>query len=198
MNERSRGQRWVLAAICGVLPAALLAAGVAVPAAAWPRLPGRIADHWTFTGTVDGAAPRLVPFLILGGLALIGVAMLRSGLARRSPAKTGAITTGLFVIAVATASSIMVTVANVSVSSWREASVGLSGLCGLVGAPAVLTAAASYLLRRRGAAQRPDRGGRLPQPCSSHFGQLRRVPRGMKWRHSLFAGNVGDEGLVPI
>jgi hypothetical protein len=152
----------VLAVVRGVLPAALLATLVAVPAAAWPRLPGRVGDHWTFAGTVNGSAPRLVPFLVLGGLALFGAAMLLSGLARRSPAKTGLITTGLFVIALAVATSVMVTVANAGVSSWREASVGAAGICGLAGAPVALTAAASYLLRRYGGPGTIDDGGARP------------------------------------
>jgi hypothetical protein len=155
LNGHSRSQRLVLAVVCGVFPAALLVVLVAVPAAMWPRLPGRIADHWNLTGAVNGSAPRMVPFLLMGGLALIGAAMLWAGVtgrgsARRPQAKTRLITTGLFVTALATAISVRVTVANVGVSDWRQASIGLSGIGSLIGPPVVLTATASYLLRRYG------------------------------------------------
>jgi hypothetical protein len=50
----------IVVLVCGVLPAALLAAIVAVPAASWSRLPARVADHWTLAGTANGTAPRRV------------------------------------------------------------------------------------------------------------------------------------------
>ncbi len=68
-------QGWVLALVCGALPAALAAVIVGVPAALWSRLPARVADHWTLTGTANGTAPRLVPFLLLGVIALPGAGM---------------------------------------------------------------------------------------------------------------------------
>jgi len=61
--------------VCGALPAALLAAIVAVPAALWSRLPARVADHWTLTGTADGTAPRLLPIVLSGPIALLGAAL---------------------------------------------------------------------------------------------------------------------------
>lgn len=166
-HGHSPDQRLVLAVVAGVLPAALLATLVAVPAAMWPRLPRRVADHWTLTGAVNGSAPRLVPFLIMGVLALIGAAMLWAGVAgrgstRTSPGRVGLVTTGFFVIALATAISIMVTEVNIGVSDWRQTSVGLSGICGLFVPPAILTAAASYLLRRHGGLGPADDGTARP------------------------------------
>jgi hypothetical protein len=162
MNGNSRSQRLVLAIVCGVLPAALLATLVAVPAAMWPRLPGRIADHWSLADAANGSAPRLVPFLVTGALALIGAAMLWGGVANRSQAKTRLITAGLFVITLATAISIRVTVANAGVSDWRQASIGAAGVFGLVGPPVALTAAASYLLRWHGGLGAIDDGSARP------------------------------------
>jgi len=176
MNGR---QRLVRAVVYGVLPAALLAALVAVPAAAWSRLPDRIADHWNFAGMANGAAARPVPFLILGGLGLAGAAILWGGAAalRHAPGGPGPglrrppggslgtatpVTAGLFMIAVATASCLMVAVANAGVSDWRQASVGAGGIIGVVGGSAVLTAAASYLLRRFGGLGATDDGSARP------------------------------------
>ena len=72
-------QGLVVVLICGVVPAALLAAIIAVPAALWSRLPERVADHWTFAGTANGTAPRLVSFLALGALALLGAGLVWLG-----------------------------------------------------------------------------------------------------------------------
>jgi Protein of unknown function (DUF1648) len=173
MNGHAGHQRMVRTVVCGVLPAALLAALVVVPAAAWSRLPGRVADHWTLSGTANGAAPRLVPFLILGGLAVAGVAILWGGVAavrhgpggpgpRGSLPGAGVMMTGLFMIAIATASCVLVAVANAGVSDWREASVGAGGVLGIAGGSAVLTAAAGYLLRRSGGLGAVDDGSPRP------------------------------------
>lgn len=175
------GQRLVVTIVFGVIPAALLAALVAAPAAAWSRLPGRVADHWNLTGTADGSAPRLVPFLIFGVLAVFGGVILWGGLAAlrgtrppasgplsvgslsRSPLRgPGVVMTGLFMMALATACSALVAVANAGVSDWKDASVGLAGLGGLVGGPALLTAAASFLLRRPGGLGAADDGSPRP------------------------------------
>jgi hypothetical protein len=66
---------WVAALVCGLLPAALLATTVAVPAALWSRLPERVADHWTLAGTADGTASRLAPFVLLGAISLVGAGL---------------------------------------------------------------------------------------------------------------------------
>lgn len=170
MNGR---QRLVRAVVYGVLPAALLATLVAVPAAGWSRLPDPIADHWSLTGAANGAASRLVPFLILGSLGLAGAAMfwgaaaalrhatLAPGRTRRPggfPGRTMPVTAGLFMLCMATASSVMVTVANTGVADWRQASVGASGILGVAGGSVVLTAAAGYLLRRFGGPGAADNG----------------------------------------
>jgi hypothetical protein len=197
MNGHFSGQRRVVAAICGVVPVALLAVLAGAPAAAWSRLPARVADHWSLAGTANGSAPRLVPFLLLGGTALIGVAICWSGVvvqrntagrgntagrpvpgamsrpepgsgagwpARRFSPPPGLmlVTVGLFMIAISAASATLVTVANVGVADWRDASVGAGGLVGLAGGPVALTAGASYLLRRRGGLGATDDGSVRP------------------------------------
>ena len=174
---------WVLALVCGALPAALLAAIVAVPAALWSRLPARVADHWTLTGTADGTAPRLLPIVLSGPIALLGAALVwlawsrarsvgsRSGhpgaprAARgaagrpgRAMGLAGLIATGLFLTAISAASVIMVVVANLGGESPRSTSVGVGGLLGLVGGPALLTAGASYVLRGYGGLGAADGG----------------------------------------
>src|ERR1700748_3660063 len=73
---RTRGWSWSLSAAS--FPA-LLAAIIAVPAALWSRLRERVADHWTFAGTANGTAPRLVSFLALGALALLGAGLVWLG-----------------------------------------------------------------------------------------------------------------------
>jgi hypothetical protein len=72
---------------------ALLAVVVAVPAALRSRLPGRIADHWPLSGTANVTAPRLVPLLIFGVMAVVGTGVAWGGWAaarRRSASGTGA------------------------------------------------------------------------------------------------------------
>jgi hypothetical protein len=174
---------WVLALVCGVLPAALLAAIVAVPAALWSQLPARVADHWTLTGTADGTAPRLLPIVLSGVVALLGSALVWLAWARarsggspsgrlagpranravagrpgRALGLAGLIATGLFVTAISTASVIMVAVANLGGESPQSTSVGVGGLLGLVGGPALLTAGAGYGLRRYGGLGAADDG----------------------------------------
>ncbi|MGH3210984.1 MAG: DUF1648 domain-containing protein [Trebonia sp.] len=86
---------WIVALVCGVLPAALLAATVAVPAALWSRLPARIADHWTLDGTANATAPRLLPFLLVGAIAIAGVGVVCLGWASARPgARVGLLLTG--------------------------------------------------------------------------------------------------------
>ena len=154
---------WVTALVCGVLPAALVTAMVAVPAALWSRLPGHVADHWTAAGTANGTAPRLTAFLILGLLAIPGIGLVLLGWAatRRAarPAdRAGAkalswaamIPLGLFIVAVIASAVIMVAVANLGGGGLRSASVGPASLVWTLGGPALLAAAAGYLLRRHG------------------------------------------------
>ena len=161
-----RGPRrgWVTALVCGVVPAALIAAMVAVPAALWSRLPGQVADHWTAAGTANGTAPRLTAFLILGLLAIpgIGLVLFGWGATRRGarPARRAAgakalswaamIPLGLFIMAISSSAVIMVAVANLGGGGLRSASVGPAGLVGTLGGPALLAAGAGYLLRRHG------------------------------------------------
>jgi hypothetical protein len=149
---------WVVAGVGLVLPAALLATVIAVPAALWSRLPARVADHWTMNGTANGSAPRLAPFLLSGVLALLGVglaalgwASARRGASRRgrSASAAGLIAIGLFVMAISTGSAVLVAVANLG-GGPRSASVGVGGLAGLVGGPLLIAASAGYLLRRHG------------------------------------------------
>ncbi len=174
---------WVVALVCGALPAALLAAIVAVPAALWSRLPARVADHWTLAGTADGTAPRLLPIVLSGPIALLGAALVWLAWARarsvgsgsghlatpratrgvagrpgRAMGLAGLIATGLFVTAISAASVIMVVVANLGGESPRSTSVGVGGLLGLVGGPALLTAGAGYVLRRYGGLGAADGG----------------------------------------
>jgi hypothetical protein len=160
---------WVVAIVGLVLPAALLAALIAVPAALWSRLPARVADHWTLSGTANGTAPRLAPFALSGVLALLGIglaalgwAWARGGAYRRGRSASAAalIAIGLFVMAIATGLAVMVVAANLG-GGQRSASVGAAGLVGLVGlvaGPVLLAAAAGYLLRRYGGLGATDRG----------------------------------------
>jgi hypothetical protein len=164
--------------VCGVVPAALLTAIIAVPAALWSRLPERVADHWTFAGTANGTAPRLASFLALGALALLGAGLVWLGWAAtrkstrdglpghsagapevraavvrgRAAAGTAAamIPLGLFLTAVSTGSVIMVAVANVGAGGLRAASVGAGVLPALLGGPVLLAGFAGYALRRYG------------------------------------------------
>jgi hypothetical protein len=164
---------WVVALVCVALPGALLAAGVAVPATLWSRLPSRVTDHWTLAGTANGTAPRLVPFVTLGVLAIVGIGLIafgwaaprKAGLARGraaggAPATAGAalIAVGLFLMAVETASVMMVTVVNLGGGGLRSASVGPAGLVGPFGGAALLAAFGGYLLRRYGGLGATDDG----------------------------------------
>jgi hypothetical protein len=146
--------------VCGVLPAALLVTTIAVPAALWSRLPDRVADHWTGSGTANDTAPKLVPFLLLGVIVLVGAALIWTGVVvRRSGPRPGPgprggtgtlVASGLFMMSIGTASAVMVAVANLGGGSLKSASIGPGGLLGLVGGPLLLTAGATYLLRRYG------------------------------------------------
>lgn len=155
---------WVVAVVCGVLPAALLAVIVAVPAALWSRLPGRIADHWTLAGTANGTAPRLVPFLLMGVIALAGAGIVAAGWARarraaggpprRRAAVAGTATAttavGLFMTAEGAASVVMIALANLGGGGLRSASVGAGGMPEMIAGPVLLAALASFVLRRYG------------------------------------------------
>lgn len=154
-----RGRTAVVALVCGVLPAALIATAVAVPAAFWSRLPGRITDHWTAAGTANGEAPRLVPFLLLGAIVLAGYALVWAGWVlawnRARPGVLAArggtarlIGTGLFMMCVGTALVIVETVANLGGGDSRSASIGGGALAEILGGPIVVTATATYLLRQ--------------------------------------------------
>jgi Protein of unknown function (DUF1648) len=150
-------RNWVAALICGLLPVALLAVVVAVPAALWSRLPERVADHWSLSGTANGTAPRLVPFLIFGVMAVIGTGIAWGGWAaarRRSASGAAAATAltaiGLFFSAIGAASAVLVSVSNLDGGGLRSASVGAVVPLWLAGGPLLLTALASYLLRRYG------------------------------------------------
>jgi hypothetical protein len=157
-------QGWVVALVCGVLPAALLAAIVGVPAALWSRLPGRVADHWTAAGTANGTAPRLTAFLGLGAVAVLGAGLVWLGWALTRPGARGGppgrgraaargtaaslVPAGLFVMALGAASVIMVAVANLGGAAPRSASAGAGGLAALFAGPVVLAVLAGYALRR--------------------------------------------------
>jgi Protein of unknown function (DUF1648) len=164
---------WIFAVIGGVLPVALLAAIVAVPAALWSRLPARVADHWTFTGTANGSSPRLVAFAALGLPAVLGACLVGLGWAvTRNGARTGAsrrgrtagvpaaglVSIGLFLMAISAASVIVVAVANLGGRGLGSASVGPGGLIGIVGGPALLAFSAGYGLRRHGGGGTADSG----------------------------------------
>ena len=161
MNDGAVNRSWVVALVCGALPAALLAVVVAVPAALWSRLPGRVADHWTITGTANGTAPRLAALAVLGVLAIAGAGVVwrgwaaaRKGTQPRGRAADGAgaraITAGLFVTALAAACVTMVAVANLGGGGVRSASVGVAGLAAIFCGPAGLAALSGWALRRFG------------------------------------------------
>jgi hypothetical protein len=171
MNDGAVNRSWVVALVCGVLPAALLAVVVAVPAALWSRLPGRVADHWTITGTANGTAPRLAALAVLGVLALAGTGVVwrgwaaaRKGTQPRGRAAggagAGAITAGLFVTALAAACVIMVAVANLGGGGVRSASVGVAGLAAIFCGPAALAVLSGWALRRFGGLGAANDGAR--------------------------------------
>ncbi len=156
---------WVVVLVCGVLPAALLAAIVAVPAALWSRLPVRVASHWTFAGTADGTAPRLAPIATSGALALFGAGLVWLGwaLGRRgmpgwmnAPRRwrgTGGgtvmlVPVGVFMMAISAGSVLLVVAANLGGGGLRSASVGYGPLFGMIGGPALLAIGTGYALRR--------------------------------------------------
>ena len=171
---------WIVALVCGVLPAALLAVIVGVPSALWSRLPGRVADHWSLAGTANGTAPRLVSFALLGLIAVLGTGLVLLGLAsarnrthrpgypagsapaaRRRQANGGAlgsISIGLFLMAVSASSVVLVAVANLGGGGLRSASVSAASPVAIVGGPALLVASSSYVLRRYGRLAGPDDG----------------------------------------
>jgi hypothetical protein len=171
---------WVVALVCGGLPAALLAAIVAVPAALWSRLPGRVADHWTLAGNADGTAPRLVPVATFGALALIGAGLVWLGwvLGRRgapgwmnAPRRwrgAGAggavmlVPVGVFVMAISAGSVLLVVAANLGGGGLLSASVGYGPLFGLVGGPALLASGAGYALRHFAGLGPADDGAARP------------------------------------
>jgi Protein of unknown function (DUF1648) len=175
MNDGAVNRSWVVALVCGVLPAALLAVVVAVPAALWSRLPGRVADHWTITGTANGTAPRLAALAVLGVLALAGTGVVWRGWAAArkgtqprgraadgagAGAGAGAITAGLFVTALAAACVIMVAVANLGGGGVRSASVGVAGLAAIFCGPAALAVLSGWALRRFGGLGAANDGAR--------------------------------------
>ena len=163
-----RRRTWVVALVCGALPLALLAAMVAVPAALWSRLPRRVADHWTITGTANGTMPRLTAFLILGLLAAPGIALVVAGLVtvRRAATAPGAgrgrapgaraiagialIPLGLFLMAFSLSLVILVAVANLGGGDLRSADVNpVSSVLPVAGA-ALIAGLGGYALRRYG------------------------------------------------
>jgi Protein of unknown function (DUF1648) len=163
--------RGAAVAFVGVIQAALLATMVAVPAALWARLPPRLADHWTFAGTANGSAPRLVTFLALGLIAVPGTALFLAGwfagrhggrVGRLRPGRTAAGTAarltaiGVFLTAMATGSVLLVSVSNLGGGGLRSDSVGPGAAPLLVGGSALVTAFASLVLRRFGGFGSPD------------------------------------------
>ena len=158
---------WVVGLVCAVLPAALVATMIAVPAALWSRLPRRVADHWTLTGTANGTAPRLVAFLLLSPITVLGIGLISLGWAAtrgpappRGPAARSAlmITPGLFLMAMSTSSATLMAVANLDGGGLRSASVGLGGLAGAFGGAALFAALTGYLLHRFGGLGTVDDG----------------------------------------
>jgi hypothetical protein len=157
---------WVVALVCGALPLALLTAMVAVPAALWSRLPARVADHWTINGTANGTMPRVTAFLILGLLAVPGIALVLVGWAAARRAATGTgrgrgpgtraiagtalIPLGLFLMAQSVSFVIMVAVANLGGGGPRSADVNpVSAFLPPAGA-ALIAGFGGYALRRHG------------------------------------------------
>jgi hypothetical protein len=186
--------RGLAAALVGVLEAALLATMVAVPAALWPRLPSRLADHWNFAGTANGSAPRLVTFLALGAIAVPGTVLFVAGWVagrrgvggrRPRPGRTAAGTAagltaagltaagltaiGVFLTAMATGSVLLVTVANLGGGTSRSDSVGPAAVLLLVGGAALVTAFAGLVLRYGGFGARD--GGAPPASLGLRAGE---------------------------
>jgi hypothetical protein len=167
-GTRAPRRGWIVALVCGVLPAVLVAVIVAVPAALWSRLPGRVADHWTLAGTANGTAPRLVSFAVLGLIAVLGAALGCSGLVaarKRTPrpgsaagGAVGLILIGLFLMAISAASVVLVAVANLGGGGSRSASVSAAAPLAIVGGPLLLVAFSGYVLRRYGGLGAPDAG----------------------------------------
>jgi Protein of unknown function (DUF1648) len=162
--------RGVAAAIVGGIEAALLATMVAAPLVLWSRLPPRLADHWTLTGTANGSMPRLVTLLALAVVAVPGAALFLAGWLAgrrggsggrlrpgRAPLVTGAgvmavglMAVGMFLTAMATGSVLLVSVVNLGGGSLRSDAVGPGAMPLLVGGSALITAFAGLVLRRYG------------------------------------------------
>jgi hypothetical protein len=164
----------VTLAVCGIVPAALLATLVIVPVAAWSRLPHRLGDHWDLTGTVNGSAVKPVPFLAMGVIAVAGCAVIGWAAFGRGPAakplpgrprmaaRSWLAAAGMLLASLGTAGSVMITVANLGVRNWRDTSVGVTGLLVFIAGPAALAAAAGWALRRYAGLGATDDG--TPRP----------------------------------
>ena len=165
---------WIALLAGVVFPVLLLVAGIVVPAVAWSRLPGQIADHWTAGGTANGTGSRLPAFAVLLVLGVAGLALASAGWAvgrrrpaggsaRRGagglvnwpsrrpatwPAAAGLGAAGVFLTATSTGSVIMVTAANLDGGGLPGAGVSPGALPALIGGAAVLAAGTGYLLRR--------------------------------------------------
>ena len=180
-DARGAPHRGVAAAlVCGI-EAALLATMVAVPVVLWSRLPPRLADHWTLSGTANGSMPRLVTLLSLGVIAVPGAALFVAGwlagrrggrgggplpgrVAGRATAGLAAIgltTIGVFLTAMATGTVLLVSVVNLGGRGLRSDSVGPGAMPLLVGGSALVTAFAGLVLRRYGGFGAPDGGATL-------------------------------------
>jgi hypothetical protein len=169
-----RRRRWILAIVCGALPAALIAAMAAVTAALWSRLPDQVADHWTLAGTATGTQSRLTFFLLAGLLAALGlgltwfgwVAARRGTVLSTQAAEIGtgimAVAIGVFLTAISAASVILVAVLNAGNTGLRSASVGGGGSFGPLVGSVLLAALAGYVVRRYGSLSATDDGSAPP------------------------------------
>jgi hypothetical protein len=169
-----RRRRWILAIVCGALPAALIAAMAAVTAALWSRLPDQVADHWTLAGTATGTQSRLTLFLLAGLLAALGlgltwfgwVAVRRGTVLSTQAAEIGtgimAVAIGVFLTAISAAAVILVAVVNAGGTGLGSASVGGGGSFGPLGGSVLLAALAGYVVRRYGSLSAADDGSARP------------------------------------
>lgn len=149
---------WVVALVCGVLPAALLVCIVAVSAA----LPSR-------PGLVSASEGGLIMAVLGVGLVRLGWVWARyrtppgptdeSGWRRPRPgAGVGFIRAGLFMIALSAALVIQAALVNPGGGGSRSAAAWAVTGVGVVGGPALLAALADYVLRRYGGLGAPDDG----------------------------------------
>jgi hypothetical protein len=158
------GGRWWVSAAWWLAPLVLMAAGLGPPLLLWSRLPPRVADHWAFGPVPNGSHPKLiaiaslVPLLVAGTLAMAWWAY-----RRRGRVTLVLLFAGVALGATGVASSVLVTVTNLDLRTWREARLNAAELLGVALGPTLAAIAVTALaVRTRRPTDAPDRSGTGP------------------------------------